>query len=115
VRKSIESLLVWFVPVALLGFAAGSIGFALSDREARAAVATVFGWSTVQLTIYIKFSQSLLWAASNIVVAVWLGNQQHPSLGKRTLWSLFGLVSGLWAVGIWLLAMLTGREVASDS
>ena len=114
-RKTVERLLIWFVPVALLSFAAGTAISALGDREAREAVASTFGWSPLLFGVYLKLSQSLLWAAGNLVVALWLGFQQHSSSGRRALWTLFGLASGLWAVAPWLLVQLAERRAESGT
>ncbi len=113
-RKSIESLLVWFVPIAFLAFVAGSASFALRDSETLDAVAAMLGLPAIQLGWYLKFTQSLILAASNIVVAGWIAFQHHSSVGRRVLWSLFGIASGLWALAIWLLVGLSGREAAGD-
>ena len=114
-RKAVEGLLTWFVPVSLLALAAGSVAFALSDRGSLVWAGTALGLSALQIGVYLKLAQSLIFAAANLVAAVWLALQHHSSLGKRTLWSLFGLASGLWAVTIWLLVLLSERRVAADS
>ena len=113
-RKSIESLLAWFVPIAFLAFVAGSATFALHDRETLDAAASALGMPALQLGLYLKMSHPLVLAAGNIVVAGWLAFQRHASVGRRALWSLFGLASGLWALAVWLLVELSDRQVASD-
>ena len=113
-RRAVERLLVWFVPVAFLAFVAGSAAFALHDRETLDSVAAAVGLPALQLGLYLKLSRPLILAAGHIVVACWLAFQHHASAGRRVLWSLFGLASGLWALAIWLLVELSSREAASD-
>ena len=113
-RKSVEGLLLWFVPIAFLTFIAGSAAFALHDRATLDLVATALGMPALELGLYLKLSHPLILVAGNIVVAGWLAFQHHASVSRRALWSLFGLTSGLWALAIWLLVELSGPEAAGD-
>ena len=105
-RDSVERMLRWFVPISFVAFVLGSLAFALHGSETLAAWAQAAGLSVNEIGVYIKFLQSFVFVATNFVVGMWLWFQPHSSLGKRSLWSLFGIVSGLWALALWLLLSL---------
>ena len=114
-QKSIEHFLLWFVPISLISFVAGSLSFVIHDHEMLASLANVLGWPPMKLAAYLKLSQPLVFVAANLVVAIWLAFQPHPSSARRALWSLFGLASGLLAVVIWLLVQLLATKHVADS
>ena len=108
-RRAIEKLLAWYVPIALIALAAGAASFALQDRETLTSVASALGLTPLHLRASLKVAQSTMFAAGNIVVAVWMAHQQHTSPARRTLWSLFGVASGLWAAGLWVMVQVSER------
>jgi hypothetical protein len=113
--KNVEKLLLWLVPVSLIAFVAGSFAFALHDSPLMDSLATSIGWSKAQLGANIKLTQSMIFAASNVVAAIWLWFETRASFARAWLWALFGLVSGLWAVAIWLLTKSLAQGQARDS
>jgi hypothetical protein len=111
-RTDIERLLLWFVPISLLSFLAGSAAFAIQEPETKRMVASALGMSPVQFSVNVKLLQSLIYGAGSLVGGVWLAFQPHSSLGRRVLWLLFGLTTGMWAVAIWLLVNICDRDLS---
>jgi hypothetical protein len=113
VRIAVEKLLAWYVPIAFIAFAAWVTDSALHDSETLASAASALGLPPLHLRAPLKVAQSTMFVAGNIVVAVWLAHQQHTSPARRSLWSLFGVASGLWAAGLWVMVQVSERR--SDS
>lgn len=108
--KPIERLLIWLVPAQILVFGsafARSFLMVLS-REAREDRSNFF---TVGTLIFIN---SLVFYLANIVIGIWLFNQKHKSSTQAWLWLLFGISTGFWALGIYLLLQIPGMDHLSN-
>jgi hypothetical protein len=113
-RESIESMLAWLVPIAVVSFLLGTIGFTIMGSGYADSLADGFGVPGGVLKVWIKFIQSLMFGAINFVVAVWLYRQAHATWGRRLLWAAFGFTSGVLAVCVWLLVRLQEGPQAAD-
>jgi hypothetical protein len=113
-RDSIESMLGWLVPVAVVSFLVGTVGFTFIGSGYADSLADWFGVPDGVLKVWIKFIQSLLFGAINFVIAVWLFRQAEATSGRRLLWAAFGFTSGVLAVCVWLLVQLQERQQATD-
>jgi len=100
-RKEIETLIYWYVPVYILGRIVGSVFLtyykAIPDSD-------------MELT---AIGLAMTYFANNlpsVVIAIWLYNISKRSNQKYILWALFGLVAHLYAAVIFIiLNFLEGR------
>ena len=93
-RKEIEKLIYWYVPIYIIGHfaASASIVFykAIPSSEAEL---TAIGLAITY------FSKNL----PSFVIAIWLYNLAKQSNQKYILWTLFGLVAHLYAAIIFIV------------
>lgn len=96
-RKEIESLAIWYIPVVVLMsiVAAAYTGFL---KEMLSADGLTMGTQVALITMGPKLIQF----ATNIVVGIWLYRLAKKEGGRQSLWLLFGLVVNLGAALIYI-------------
>ena len=92
-RKEIEKLIYWYVPVYIIGYflAYVLIVYYKAIPESAAAL-TAIGLAMTYFANHLP----------NFVIAIWLYNVAKQSNQKYILWTLFGLVAHLFAVVIFV-------------
>ena len=107
-RREIEKLIYWYVPVYIIGYFIGSVfstyykAIPSSEMEL-----TALGLAMTYFTSNLQ----------NIVIAIWLYNISKKSNQKYIIWALFGLVAHLYAAIIFIiLNLLEGRfKIGKDN
>ena len=93
-RKEIEKLIYWYVPIYFLGKIVGSIFLtyyrAIPDSDTEL---TAIGLAMTY------FANNL----PGVIIAIWLYNLSKRSNQKYILWALFGLVAHLYAAIIFII------------
>ncbi|WP_373032963.1 hypothetical protein [Sulfurovum sp.] len=105
-RKDIETLLYWYIPVFIFASVVGSYLFDY--------------FKTIEnMTFAVKLSLTVTTILSkylhHIVVAVWLLNVAKKENQKYILWAMFGLVAHLFAAVIYLLLYVYERKCLADT
>ncbi len=93
-RKEIERLIYWYVPSIIVALVAGYVlsAYIKSTNDSSSIVI----WSYMSVNILITHLH-------HIVVAIWLFVVSKQLNQKYILWSLFGLIAHLFALGIFLV------------
>ena len=102
-QESFEKFIIWYVPVTLVSFLAGSLSFLISDTSVATWLISTFQMTLSDFLLLTNAIKLTAFSISHIIAAIWLAYQSHPTRRSRVLWTLFGLTSALWAVGFWLL------------
>lgn len=97
IRREIETLALWYIPVFLAATIASAIGSGLV-RDAMADGTLTMG----TIVSLIGWVPALLALAPRFVVAAWLFGIARREGGRSLLWLLFGLVGHLFAAVIYL-------------
>jgi hypothetical protein len=99
-RKEIESLLVWLIAALLFSTIAAPIliqySKSLIDIGNTSVPLGLTKGEALSLTMYVTlFSKSLV----NLVIASWIFK---TATSKKTLWVVFGLLAGWWALPLFI-------------
>ena len=100
-RKEIEKLIYWYVPIYIIGRIVGSVFITYYKAIPN---------SEMELT---AIGLAMTYFANNlpsVVIAIWLYNISKQTNQKYILWALFGLVAHLYAAVIFIIInYLEGR------
>ncbi|WP_285578127.1 hypothetical protein [Geothrix limicola] len=106
--KSIEKLVLWLLPAELLGVILHSVFQYFSawnsvDHGSRSLVATL------------AVASGLSYLIGHLVIGIWLYYKPHRSLFISWVWLIFGVTTGFWALGIFLLLQIPYVRFALES
>ena len=109
-KSSIEKLVLWLIPAEFLSvILRGAFDYFSAGQ--------ILNPAHTSLVSTFSFLSGISYLVANLVIAVWLFQQnRHPQSG-RWIWCVFGLVAGLWALAIYLLVQLPSllRSVQKQS
>ena len=97
IRKEIESLALWYIPIFLVTL----IGTSLYSGFLKSFVETDQLSSGATITFLFMFSQ-VISNIDNIVVGIWLYFRSKDEDGRAVLWLLFGVVAHFFAALIYI-------------
>ena len=110
-RRDFEIFLCWFAAAHLISAFITSVGLPYFFAEMLKEGSSSNAYALVCLT-------SLSAHLTGIVAAVWLWNREYLSNRSRVIWTIFGLASALWAIGLYLLILLVmnqgSEKIASE-
>jgi hypothetical protein len=98
-RRSIETLALWYIPVWIL--MAIFSGYYTDYFQA-----LIESHPSSHAMVFSVFLARLVGVADHFVVAIWLMFQKHENNWRKTLWFVFGVVSGLIGAVIYLLVKI---------
>jgi hypothetical protein len=106
--KPIEKLILWLIPAELLGVILHSVFNYVSawnsiDHQSRSLVATLAVLSGLSYLI------------GQAVIGIWLYYRPHRSTSVSWIWLIFGLATGFWALGLFLLLQIPAVISALES
>ena len=112
--KSIERLLLWLVPVQLVGMILG-LDSSIQLLHKSEHLFNSFGTPTTtafdaQLAMMIP--KILFFLIAHIIGAVWLYRREHNSPLVRWAWAIFGFTDGFWALAFFLFSRLLPAEIS---
>jgi hypothetical protein len=94
--EEIEKFIVWYVPAAILVWLITSLSIPISQ-------AYLADTDRSSLHLLLPAVVSITSYLDNLVCAIWLASMTSRDGARRNLWFLFGVVSGLFGVMIYLL------------
>jgi len=107
IRNNFEAFLCWYVPIALIHPIVVGFGLPYSLRG------FLIEKSSASMTTILMLT-SLSACLPAVVAAVWLWRQQHQNKKIQILWTLFGLVTSLWAVGLYIVIIALHHTNATN-
>ena len=112
-RKEIETLATWYIPVSIVAFIVSVLMTSTLAHE----FGSVFGEGSPSSIIRLYFLPGitrLIGFADNLVVGIWLFFQVKRGDGRKALWFLFGLFAHLFAAIIYIGLTLFEQQKASN-
>ncbi len=106
--KPIEKLVLWLIPAELLGVVLHAVFTFVSINHSIS-----HGPNSLASTFQVLSGLSYL--VGQAVIGIWLFNQSHQSKSRRYIWFIFGLATGFWALGIYLLMQIPSVRQAIQS
>jgi len=97
IRKEIETLAIWYIPVMIIMVIASGL-YAGYFKEILSSGQTSIG-STLS---FLALVPALIKLADNVVIAIWLYFMAKKEGGRTLLWFLFGVVAHLFAAIIYI-------------
>ena len=103
--KDFEIFLCWYAGAYLLSALITGLGVPYSITHMVNEGGTFSSGSLISLA---TMSSHLI----GVVTAIWLWKREYSSNRSRIIWTIFGLASALWAVGLYFLVVLVADRVA---
>jgi len=111
-RKEIETLAIWFIPVYIAVLIVNVLMTSFLDRGFDVILGEGAPLS-IRLSSYLHIMR-LTGFADNLVVGIWLFFQAKKRDGRKALWFLFGLFAHLFAAIIYVVLTLFEEQKASN-
>ena len=106
-RRDFEIFLCWFAGAHIISSLLTALGIPYSIshmvREGGSLNSTGLVWLTT-LSAHL----------TGVVTAIWLWRREYTDNRSRIIWTIFGLASALWAIGLYLLIIVV-TDYKSDS
>lgn len=119
ILKDIEKLFYWFIPLFIVEFVfTGMVsGFLSEIVKAAGGKDSKLSWlltatemTPIQALGYFTALKSWLSLITQFVVGVWLFFSARKNGAKPVLWGLFGCMTGVLAIAIYYLALITESQ-----
>ena len=107
--RSIEKLALWLIPAELLTIFFPSLLAVFTAGGSAGPGSPSFNSITLLAAL-----SGLSFLIANAVIAIWLLYQPHKTASSSRIWFFFGLVTGFWALGIFLLMQIPSIRFALE-
>lgn len=107
-RRDLETFLCWYAAVYILKMFLVGFGLPYSILQMVQEGGSADSFALVGLTVASR-------CLPGIVAGVWLWKREYSDYRSRIIWTIFGLVSALWAVGFYLLMLVVTTRASEES
>lgn len=99
-RKDLETLIVWYVPIAIVTFIISGIlsGYFYSITGDTVTLGTKVS--------FVAWANQIFSYADNLVVGIWLFNIRRRANDRPFIWAAFGLITHFFAVTIYICTLI---------